>query len=81
MNKVVWIVGGSLLGFGIGAVLDLTLNPVLEASTSWVRELQGMLWNLVPALTAAGLALGWAGAGRSQRSKKETRQTKPPPTR
>jgi hypothetical protein len=76
VTQTIWILGGGLLGFAVGAAVYLTLNPVLEASTGWVRELQGMLWNFVPALTAAGLALGWAGAGRHRRSESVSKADK-----
>lgn len=55
---------GGIAGFAIASVVYLLVNPVLEDSTSWVRELQGMLWNLVPLLTVAGTMLGWWIASR-----------------
>ena len=56
-----WIwgaLGGGALGFGAGYVFYVLITPVLEASTGLVRELQGLSWNLVPALTLAGAVAG-----------------------
>lgn len=55
------VVGGALggvVGFVLAAMIYTTVNPVLENSTSWVRELQGMLWNVVPLGTGAGAVIG-----------------------
>lgn len=49
---------GALLGFGTGAIAYLAITPILEASTGWVRELQGLSWNLVPGLTVGGVIVG-----------------------
>ncbi len=58
-------VGGGLLGLLIGAGTYLVFNPLLEASDSPLRELQGFLWNLVPVMTVLGAWLGWRfGAGQ-----------------
>lgn len=50
--------GGGALGFALGSGVYLLITPVLEASTGLVRELQGLSWNLVPALTVLGAVLG-----------------------
>ncbi|HUH07054.1 MAG TPA: hypothetical protein VML96_04515 [Egibacteraceae bacterium] len=50
---------GAAAGFGMGSAVYLLVNPVLENSQSWIEELQGLLWNVVPFLTAGGFALGW----------------------
>jgi hypothetical protein len=55
---------GGIIGFMIGAVVYLFVNPMLEAATGPVRELQGLLWNLVPLLTATGSVVGWWTATR-----------------
>lgn len=55
---------GGALGLALGAGVYLTLNPVLEESTGLAREMQGLLWNLVPLLTILGMALGWWFARR-----------------
>jgi len=39
---------GVAVGLGAGATNYLTLAPILEDSSGLVRELQGLLWNLVP---------------------------------
>src|SRR5690606_32768251 len=50
---------GALTGFLVGWGLYAALTPVLEASEGLVRELQGLVWNLVPLLTVGGGALGY----------------------
>lgn len=52
------VIGGGLLGFAIGAGAYLLLEPVLESATDWVRETQGLAWNLVPLLTVVGAVVG-----------------------
>ena len=43
----------------------MALNPVLEESTGFLRELQGPLWNLIPLLVLVGILLGfWLGRPR-----------------
>lgn len=56
--------GGAVIGFAVAAVFYVPITPVLEASTGWVRELQGLSWNLVPGLTVLGAVTGWVLAGR-----------------
>ncbi len=69
MNKrvVLGILVGGLLGFALGAVVYVVVNPMLEEASGWVRETQGLLWNLVPFLTVLGAAAGGVLAGRSGR--------------
>ncbi len=55
---------GAVVGFAIGAALYGVLTPVLEAS-SWARDLQGFVWNLVPTGTVAGLVVGTWLSGRA----------------
>lgn len=59
MRTWLFLLVGGALGLAVGTGVYLTLNPVLEASTGLVREMQGMLWNLVPLLTLLGMLLGW----------------------
>ena len=60
--------GGGAAGFLLASVAYLWMTPVLEASPGWVRELQGLSWNLVPGLTLLGGVIGWVVAGpRRQR--------------
>lgn len=57
-----WLWGillGAAVGLAVGLSVYLILTPVLEASTGLLRELQGLVWNLVPMLTV----LGGAGVG------------------
>lgn len=56
---------GALLGFAVGTAIYLGLNPVLEEAEGIVREMQGLLWNLVPVLTLVGAGLGWWVARRA----------------
>ena len=55
----VWggVIGGAF-GFGLGAIIYLQITPILERSTGWVGELQGLSWNLVPSLAIVGVFLG-----------------------
>jgi hypothetical protein len=57
-------VAGAVIGFALASVIYLTVNPLLEASSSPWREMQGLLWNLVPLLTAVGALLGWRVGSR-----------------
>ena len=50
--------GGGAIGFTLASIIYLAITPWLEASTGLVRELQGLSWNLVPALTVLGAVLG-----------------------
>lgn len=55
----VWgALGGGAIGFAVASMIYLAITPLLEASTGLVRELQGLSWNLVPALTVIGAVLG-----------------------
>ncbi len=56
--------GGAVIGFAIAAVFYVQVTPALEACAGWVRELQGLSWNLVPGLTVLGAITGWVLAGR-----------------
>jgi len=49
---------GALIGFGVGAIIYMQITPVLELSTGWIRELQGLSWNLVPGLAILGIIIG-----------------------
>ena len=55
--------GGGAAGFVLASVAYLLITPVLEASHGWVRELQGLSWNLVPGLTLLGGVTGWLVTG------------------
>jgi H+/Cl- antiporter ClcA len=64
MRTWLFILIGGVLGLAVATGVYLSLNPVLEQSTGLVREMQGMLWNLVPLLTVLGMVLGWWFARR-----------------
>ena len=49
---------GAAAGFALGALIYVVLAPWLEDQSGWLRELQGMAWNLVPLLTVVGAAVG-----------------------
>ena len=67
-QRVVATVAGALVGFGLTFLLYSWLNPILEARTDWFRELQGMLFTMVPLCTVAGAAVGWAGSRPKHRT-------------
>ena len=50
---------GAAVGFGLTLLLYFWLNPILEARTDWIRELQGLLFTTVPLSTVAGAVVGW----------------------
>ena len=55
--------GGGAAGFVLASAAYVWITPVLEASPGWVRELQGLSWNLVPGLTLLGGVIGWVVTG------------------
>ena len=59
-------IGGAGAGFVLASVAYLLMTPVLEASPGWIRELQGLSWNLVPVLTVLGGVTGWMMTGSSR---------------
>jgi hypothetical protein len=61
------ILGGGIVGFATGAVVYILVNPMLEDASGWVRETQGLLWNLVPFLTVLGALVGGLLLNRSKR--------------
>jgi hypothetical protein len=52
------VLAGGAIGFAVGATVYLLLNPMLEDASGWIRETQGLLWNLVPALGVQGALVG-----------------------
>jgi len=58
---------GAGAGFIVGAVVYVLVSPVLERSSGIVRELQGLLWNLVPFLTVVGALVGLVVVRRRRR--------------
>ncbi len=63
-RSVVGALVGAVLGFALGAAVYLVLDSVLEGSGSWIEELQGLAWNLVPLGTIAGAVTGYVVARR-----------------
>jgi len=49
---------GGAVGLGIGAASYLVINPLLEGTGTWIEELQGLAWNLVPAGAIFGIVAG-----------------------
>lgn len=60
-------IGGAAIGFALASIIYLAITPQLEASTGLVRELQGLSWNLVPALTVLGAVVGGVVMGTRHR--------------
>jgi hypothetical protein len=52
------VLGGVVIGFAVGAAVYILVNPMLEDTSGWLRETQGLLWNLVPFLTVLGALVG-----------------------
>lgn len=69
MRTFVAAVVGGVLGFAVGSAIYLVVNPVLEGSSGLLREMQGLLWNVVPMLTLVGVALGVLGVRRRRRNR------------
>lgn len=63
---------GAAAGGAAGVGLYLLLAPALEASSGWIRELQGFSWNLVPGLVIVGGLVGGA-IGVAVRTRERTR--------
>ena len=60
VRRVAAVAAGAAVGFGLTLLLYFWLNPILEARTDWIREIQGLLFTTVPLSTVAGAAVGWA---------------------
>jgi hypothetical protein len=60
VRRILAVVAGGAVGFLVAFLLYGWLNPVLEARGDWLRELQGVLFTLIPLFTVAGSALGWS---------------------
>lgn len=60
VRRFVAAFAGAIVGFGLTSLLYSWLNPILEARTDWIRELQGLLFTTVPLTTVAGAVVGWA---------------------
>lgn len=63
-----WMLAGAAVGFGIAYLGYTWLNPILEARTDWLRELQGFLFTSILVVTAFGAAVGWWIGDRIARS-------------
>ena len=59
VRRVAAAAAGAAVGFGLTYLLYTWLNPILEARTDWIRELQGLLFTTVPLSTVVGAAVGW----------------------
>lgn len=69
-SGLAWLLGGLVggaIGFALGALVYLLITPLLESGPGLVRELQGLSWNLVPALTVLGAVLGAVLVGTRRR--------------
>ena len=63
-RRIIGILIGSLFGFGVSTVVYVLVNPILERSSGLLRETQGILWSMVPVLTAVGAVVGYLIAKR-----------------
>lgn len=61
------VVVGAVVGALVGALAYEWLAPLLDRRTDWLRETQGLLWNLVPVLGAVGAGVAYAVARRRGR--------------
>lgn len=50
---------GAVVVFLITYLLYVWGNPILEARSDWLREMQGFLWSAIPVGTLVGALLGW----------------------
>lgn len=64
-RKIAGLLVGAVAGLLLGGVVYSLGAPVLERSGGWLRETQGLLWNLVPLLTVLGALVGVWVAGRA----------------
>lgn len=55
---------GAAAGGLVGALVYEWLAPGLDARTDWLRDVQGLLWNLVPVLAVVGGLVALALARR-----------------
>lgn len=55
---------GAVLAFAITYVIYVWGNPILEARSDWLREMQGFLFSAIPVGTLVGALLGWRFARR-----------------
>jgi hypothetical protein len=58
MSRAVYTLIGAAFAFVVTFVLYQWLNPILEARTDWLREMQGFLWSLIPVGTLVGALVG-----------------------
>lgn len=58
MSRAVYTLIGAAVAFVVTFVLYRWLNPILEARTDWLREMQGLLWSLIPVGTLVGALVG-----------------------
>ena len=66
-RNAAWSLVGGVIGFVLAYMAYTWLNPMLEARTDWLRELQGLLFTTVLVAAVFGAALGWWIAGRFAR--------------
>lgn len=57
---------GAAVAFLITDVLYVWGNPILEARSDWLREMQGFGWSAIPVGTLVGALLGWRFARRKR---------------
>lgn len=65
MSRIMSTIVGAVAAFAVTFLLYLWLNPILEARSDWLREMQGFLWSLIPVGTLVGALVGrrWGNRG------------------
>ena len=65
MSRTMSTILGAVAAFAVTVLLYLWLNPILEARSDWLREMQGFLWSSIPVGTLVGALVGrrWGNRG------------------
>lgn len=65
MSRTMSTIVGAAAAFAVTFLLYRWLNPILEARSDWLREMQGFLWSLIPVGTLVGALVGrrWGNRG------------------
>lgn len=67
VRGVVGGLAGGAVALAVAAAIYLGVNPLLESAGSPLRELQGLLWNIVPLGTVTGIVVGvWMATRHEQ---------------
>ncbi|HSJ34322.1 MAG TPA: hypothetical protein VLB85_04650 [Acidimicrobiia bacterium] len=65
MSRTMSTILGAVAALAVTVLLYLWLNPILEARSDWLREMQGFLWSSIPVGTLVGALVGrrWGNRG------------------